>query len=209
MSTATITTALRARVIDQFARPHGPLGLVAGRIMANRATNVERNRWIIDLLEPDPTGRILEIGHGPGIALEALWPRLTTGSVTGVELSATMHRSARRRLRGAIATGRVALRIGDAQALPADLTDLSLIYGVNTSMFWHDRAATIADLARRLVPRGELALVYMPPPTADDDPADVAAELAADFRAAGLTGVRQDEMPFEPPAIATRGVRSP
>ena len=89
------------RVIDQFRHPSGVYGRVAGRIMATRDTNVGRNRWIAQILEPPPDARILEIGHGPGVAIEALLPTLDGGHVTGLEISPLMSRTAARRNRRA------------------------------------------------------------------------------------------------------------
>ena len=54
----------------QFGNPHGPLGRLAGRIMATRGSNIERNRWTVDLLELKPHHRVLEVGYGPGLAIE-------------------------------------------------------------------------------------------------------------------------------------------
>ena len=40
------------RLIANFGHPRGVLGRVAGAIMASRSSNVERNRWIAELLSP-------------------------------------------------------------------------------------------------------------------------------------------------------------
>lgn len=46
-----MTNALRRRAIEQFGNPHGLVGRLAGRIMASRSSNIERNRWAVDLLD--------------------------------------------------------------------------------------------------------------------------------------------------------------
>ena len=48
----------------------GLLGQLAGQVMANRSSNIERNRWMLELMRLKPRDRILEIGYGPGLALE-------------------------------------------------------------------------------------------------------------------------------------------
>jgi hypothetical protein len=55
-------------VYSQFGRPRGILGRVAGYVMANRPSNIERNDWVLSLLDIRASDRILEIGFGPGIA---------------------------------------------------------------------------------------------------------------------------------------------
>lgn len=196
---------IKDRVIANFHHPKGVYGWIAGRIMSTRDTNVARNRWVADILDPAPDARICEIGHGPGIAIEHLWPQLSSGSIVGVEVSELMSRQAARRNRKAIEARRVEFRIADSSALPVDLDGFDLIFGVNASMFWSDAQGAIDSLAQRLAPGGELVLVFMPPPTSDATAASVAEEYARQFTAAGLADVRHDEMDYDPPAIATRG----
>ncbi len=196
---------ITSRLVAQFSNPHGPLGRIAGHIMATRSTNVERNAWIARLLDPAPDADILEIGHGPGLAIEAIWPTLTTGHIVGVERSDLMSRTAAARNQAGVDAGRVTFRVGDAQRLPADLTGFDLIFGVNVSMFWTDPAATIGDLAGRLDPGGRLSLTYMPPPTAEETADAMGATLSGYFDAAGLQAIRVDTFEFDPPAVAVTG----
>ena len=195
------------RVIANFSHPRGVFGWVAGRIMSTRESNVARNRWIADILALEPDAKVCEIGHGPGLAIEALWPALTTGHVVGVEISELMSRTAARRNKAAVKAGKVDFRVADSANLPPDLDGFDLIFGVNASMFWPDTQSAINALVERLTPGGELVLVFMPPPTSDHSASAVAADYARCFAAAGLTDIRYDEMDHEPPAIATRGRR--
>ena len=56
-------------VVGQFHSPHGMGGHVAGWVMGHRSSNRERNRWVVSLLDVQPTDRVLEVGFGPGIAV--------------------------------------------------------------------------------------------------------------------------------------------
>lgn len=196
---------IKQRIIANFRHPKGIFGRIAGRIMATRATNVSRNLWVADVLDPPPDARICEIGHGPGLAIERLWPALTTGEIVGIEISELMSRTAARRNQAGIDAGRVQFRVGDSAALPDDIDNFDLIYGVNASMFWTDTSAAISGLTERLNPGGELVLVYMPPPTSDTPATEIANQYATHFTRAGLTDVRQDRLDSRPPTIATRG----
>ena len=57
-------------LVSQFHRPHGFGGRVAGWVMANRGSNRERNIWAVGLLDVQAQDRVLEIGFGPGIAIQ-------------------------------------------------------------------------------------------------------------------------------------------
>ncbi len=204
----SIKSHVRTRVIDQFHHPRGLYGRIAGRIMATRETNVARNQWIAEILDPPAGARILEIGHGPGIAIEALVPHLDGGHITGLEISELMSSTAARRNKDAVARGDVDFRVGDSASPPADLTDLDIIYAVNAAMFWTAPAEAIAELISRLSPGGELVFVFMPPPTSTESAETVAALTAEQFAAAGLIDIRHQEMDYEPKAIATRATTS-
>ncbi|MBG7603346.1 MAG: methyltransferase domain-containing protein [Actinobacteria bacterium] len=199
---------IKSSLIRQFGNPHGTLGLVAGRIMATRASNVERNLWIAEVLAPEPDAKILEIGHGPGIAIAQIWPQLTTGHIVGIDVSELMSKSAGKRNQDGVDRGVVEFRTGDAQHLPPDLQDLDVIYGVNVSMFWSDPRATISQLTKRLRPGGAITLAYMTPPTADRPAQSMAEELSAHFDATGLVRITTATFDFDPPAIAVTGHRA-
>ncbi len=69
-SRGEVVMSLRKVVVEQFGKPHGFLGRMAGWIMAWRPSNRERNHWTVDLLNIQSGDRFIEIGCGPGIALE-------------------------------------------------------------------------------------------------------------------------------------------
>ena len=199
---------IKSQLVKQFSNPHGPLGHLAGRIMATRSTNVERNRWIVELLDPTPDSQILEIGHGPGLAIESIWPQLSTGHIFGLELSPLMSSTAHDRNQAGVDAGRVSFRVGDAQHLPDEFAGFDLIFGVNVSMFWPDPAATVAELSTRLEPGGRLTISYMPPPTSDNSAETIGDELVGHFTNAGLIDIITDVFDFDPPAVAATGYRA-
>jgi hypothetical protein len=72
---------LTKEIIGQFKKPHGMLGVLAGAIMANRHSNIERNEWTLEQLTLKPSDRLLEIGFGPGIAIEKAARVITSGVI--------------------------------------------------------------------------------------------------------------------------------
>src|SRR5688572_26587830 len=103
-------------IARQFSQPSGLLGRVIGRGMAGR--NEREARWTVDLLAIQPDARVLEIGFGPGVAIQYAAERATRGHVSGIDYSEVMLKIARKRNATAIANGVVDLTKGDARSLP-------------------------------------------------------------------------------------------
>jgi SAM-dependent methyltransferase len=95
----------------QFGKPTGLVGRIAGAIMAHRGSNRERARWTVGLLEIDDEDRVLEVGFGPGIAIELAHQAARGVFVAGLHHSELMLRQAVRRNAVAIEDGQVDLRL--------------------------------------------------------------------------------------------------
>jgi len=63
-----MSTALSA-LVQQFGKPSGFLGVLAGIIMLVRPSNRLRNLRTLELLDVRPEDRVLEVGFGPGLAV--------------------------------------------------------------------------------------------------------------------------------------------
>lgn len=153
---------LSARVVHQFRQPTGNVGRLAGWIMATRPSNRLRNTRTLDLLELSTCDSVLEIGYGPGIAIELASRRVRTGRVVGIDHSAIMYAQARRRNARAIAAGVVRLHIGDVTELDSRLQRFDKVYSVNVVQFWPDPARVFATLRQLLNPGGTIATTFMP-----------------------------------------------
>src|SRR5262249_12503284 len=80
---AAMTSGLRKTIVRQFGRPTGLVGRLVGLVMAMRYSNRERNRRTIELLDIQPDDRVLEIGFGPGLAIEMAARLARSGCVVG------------------------------------------------------------------------------------------------------------------------------
>jgi len=203
-----VKTAIEQHLYDQFRRPRGPLGRVAGRIMSQRSSNIERSRWTVELLQLRPDARVLELGYGPGLGIQAALDAAPVGHVIGIDHSSTMRSMAANRNATALREGRATLLIGDAQDPPADLGVFDAIFCCNVWLFWNDPAVTIERLANMLEPAGTLAITHLPrhgAPSADDT--DRAARLIEEqMHEAGLHGVERTYLLLEPaPAVCVTG----
>jgi len=103
---------IRSALVRQFGRPTGLLGRLVGLIMVTCPSNLERNMRTLAQVDIQPDDRILEIGFGPGIAIERAAELAKRGKVIGVDHSEIMVRQASRRNATGIAAGRVDLRPG-------------------------------------------------------------------------------------------------
>src|SRR5713226_4294287 len=101
----------------QLGNPRGLLGRVIGWVIFAKG-NASINTWIVQLLDIQPTDHILEVGCGPGLALQGFAARAKEGHVAGIDASPIMVEQARRRNAAAIKAGRVEIQRGDASRLP-------------------------------------------------------------------------------------------
>ncbi len=155
-------SSLRQAIVRQFGKPTGLVGRLVGLVMATRPSNRERNRRTIDLLEIQPDDRVLEIGYGPGLAIEWAAERAHPGKVVGVDHSDLMRREAGRRNARAIEAGLVELHVASVDAMPAFDGPFDKVFAVNVYMFWPDPVRALARLAAVLKPRGTIALTFQP-----------------------------------------------
>lgn len=198
-TTATRRT-LRSRIVAQFGQPTGIVGRLVGLVMATRPSNRERNRRTIELLQIRDSDRLLEIGFGPGLAIEMAARLARSGKVVGVDHSEVMLRQASRRNRAAIAAGRVQLHLASADALPPFTEPFDKVMASNVHMFLDDPVSTLRRWLVITRPGGWVAITHQSRKQAatDADTAQVADRIAADLRAAGFTDVRIETLEMKP-----------
>ena len=86
--------------------------------MARTPSNQERIQWTIALLDIKPDDCLLEIGFGPGMAIERVSKIASEGFIAGVDHSAVMVRQASLLNARAIRGGKLMLRLGFVSNLP-------------------------------------------------------------------------------------------
>lgn len=188
------------KLIAQFARPVGFWGNVAGFIMAHRSSNLQRNEWAISLLNLQPDDRILEIGFGPGVAIQKMSRIVTQGLVVGVEHSEVMLEQAAKRNQKAIAAGRVGLILASISALPTFDTPFNNVLDINGFQFWKDKEAALRRLKELMYPGGTIALAHQPrnKKATENDATEAGEKFARYLEAAGFGDVRIERKLMKP-----------
>lgn len=143
----------------QLGNPRGLRGRMIGWVLAKN--NASINAWIVQLLDIQPTDHILEVGCGPGLAIQGFAARATHGLVKGIDPSPVMVKQARKRNAAAIKTGGVEIQQGDASKLPYGDDSFDKVVGVHVIYFWPDAVATLQELRRVLQPGGLVAMGFL------------------------------------------------
>jgi SAM-dependent methyltransferase len=120
---------------------------------------VAQRRATLELLDPQPGERVIDIGSGPGMLAadiaEAVGPR---GSVVGVDVSETMNEIARRTPRP---DGGAPMEfvLGDALALPGPDGGFDAAVSTQVYEYVEDMPAALAEARRVLRPGGRLLVL--------------------------------------------------
>lgn len=191
---------LKNLLISQFMKPKGLLGNLAGYIMAHRPSNRERIFWTISLLNIKPDDRILEIGFGPGVAIEQISKIITNGFVAGIDHSKVMVSQARKRNREGIHQGKVEIMPGSAADIPHFGQPFDKIFAINAFQFWNGPDEILKKLRKLLKPGGIIALTLQPrlKKATDEGATKIGEEIVKHLEKAGYSKVRLETKKMKP-----------
>jgi ubiquinone/menaquinone biosynthesis C-methylase UbiE len=149
---------VRQLLMRMFGRPKGVLGRLGGVIMAH--VNRDAAAQIIEMLHVRADDKILEVGFGPGVAIQLLLPRVPDGSVAGIDYSQEMVRQAAARNATALRNRRVDLRYGSVERLPFADETFDKAFAINSMQAWPDAGAGLREIQRVLKCGGKVALAF-------------------------------------------------
>ncbi|MFQ5859777.1 MAG: class I SAM-dependent methyltransferase [Anaerolineae bacterium] len=194
----------------QFGCPTGFWGALAGMIMAHRRQNRERNLWTISLLDIQQDDRVLEIGFGPGVAIQEISKIVVNGFVVGIDHSQAMVRQAEKRNAAAIRDGRVKLRLGSVSALPVFSEPFDKCFAVNAIHHWDEPIERLKGLRQLLGPSGLIAITEQPRSrgATDETAQEIGKEIVAALTKAGFSQIRIETKKMKPvSAVCALGIK--
>ena len=195
-------------IVAQFGKPTGLLGKFAGFIMSKRGSNLERNMWAISLLKLKPQDRVLEVGFGPGMAIQIMSDEITEGIVFGIDHSDVMLEQATKRNKDAIESGKVKLLLASVSSLPTFDQPFDKILDINTFQFWKNPIEDLRKVKVHLKPDGAIFIVHQPrKPGATEQDTDTAGnEFESYLRQAGFKDIGIQKKTMKPvPTVCVYG----
>jgi trans-aconitate methyltransferase len=123
----------------------------------------ERFNWAVDILDIHVGDNILEIGCGPGVAVELIAQQLTTGIITAIDRSKTMIERAVKRNKNYIDEKKAVLKTS-ALAQVTFNDSFNKVFAFNVNLFWTGRAVKELEIIKQyLEENGAFFLFYMAP----------------------------------------------
>lgn len=203
--------SLWGKVAKQFGKPEGFLGSVAGFIMSKRGSNIERNEWAISLLNIQPSDHVLEVGFGPGVAIQQMSELATDGVIYGIDHSELMVKKASNRNREAISSGKVKLTAASVADLPAFDEPVDKVLDINTFQFWEDPLNSLKEVKNIMKPDGVIAIAHQPrkPGSTEQDSDEAGEKFSKYLEEAQFKNVRIEKKMMKPvPTVCVLGENS-
>ncbi|MGF6173917.1 class I SAM-dependent methyltransferase [Ensifer sp. 4252] len=136
--------------------------------------------WAVEMVAPQPSDWLLEIGCGHGVAVTGVSEKLVDGRIVAIDRSATMIAAAKQRNVSYVAAGRAVLET--VELAQADFGDarFDAVFAIRVGVFARgDPSRELAVLARVLKPEGRFFLFHDEPAgNVDDISGRIEARLA-------------------------------
>ena len=172
-----------------FEKPKGLLGKITGLIMYFE--NRKINKWTIDQLKIQKNDRILEIGYGPGYAVQFILENYKPLRVDGIDVSEKMKETASKRNKNWMDSGSLRLFCGDVSQFETLSNTYDKIFSVNNYPLWEEQMKSLKQLFHFLKPGGKIILTVQP---REEDATDQTARLLGesmkqDLQKAGFSNI--------------------
>ncbi len=199
-----LVQSIRRFLRAQFGRPTGFWGNIVGKIMTYTPSNQHRIHWTISLLDIKPDDRLLEVGFGPGFAIELVSKMVSEGFIVGVDHSEAMVRQASKRNARAIRDGKVVLQLGSVSHLPKFNEPFDKLFTINSIHFWNEPIDCLKELRKLLKPGGLIAVTLQPrsQSATDTTTKEIGKELVMNLEHAGFSHVRLKIRQTKPVSVA-------
>lgn len=174
------------KIKDHFKKPKGCIGRLVGKQMAME--NKTLNKWTIKQLKIHPESNVLEVGYGPGYAMEFILNRYKHVHVDGIDISGTMKEEASHRLAPEADSEDVNLRVGDIAEMLLHPQYYDVVFTVNNYTLWENRYEGLWNIYSAMMSCGKIAITIQPrQEDAKENQANIfAKEIQSDLEAAGF-----------------------
>jgi ubiquinone/menaquinone biosynthesis C-methylase UbiE len=148
----------------------------------------ERLVWAVDVLDVQPSDRLLEVGCGHGVAVSLVCERLGDGRIVAVDRSTTMIEMAAQRNAAYVESGKASFATGLFDEVELGRQRFDKVYAFHVAAFWRRPAPTLDRARRLLAPAGALYLFnQLPGWGRPGSVEEFAARLGAVLREHGLS----------------------
>lgn len=155
-----IVKLIPPKVLSQQARkPSGIIGRYLMTKIFNRV-NADLNSFVKEVLDPQGTDRVLEIGFGTGKLINEIAAITTEGFVEGIDFSQAMLTQATKINKKYISAGRVKLHEGECSSLPFNNESFNKLCTANTLYFWKEPKNYFSEMFRVLKPGGKIVIGF-------------------------------------------------
>ena len=156
-STTLLSLISKKFLAAQLRQPSGLFGkFLMGDVLDRH--NEKMNHFAVEMLDLQPTDRVLDIGFGGGVTIKKMLSTIDTGKIYGVDFSEVMVEQAKQKFRSAIEAGKILIEFADVRKLPFDDNTFDKICTVNTIYFWEDPLASLRSIKRVLKDGGKLVV---------------------------------------------------
>ncbi|BFZ21670.1 hypothetical protein BsWGS_24709 [Bradybaena similaris] len=152
-----MASIIRSWFVNQVAKnlrlpQTGPAGWIACKYFERRNGFLETNAVHLCNIKPDH--KVLEIGFGPGLGLEAAYNIVKNGKgqVFGIDTSFYMVQKAQSRLKKGVRDKKVMLFHGSATQIPLNTDSVNRVFHCNCYYFWPSMRSVMREIYRVMQP---------------------------------------------------------
>ncbi len=180
---------MNTSMTEQFKRPKGFLGWVAGTIMS--IENRKLNQWTIQQARIKRGDHLLEIGFGPGYAVNWVMKNYSKTTLVGVDVSETMLELAENKNKDFIKKRRVLLKVDDIATFETNRR-FNKVFSVNNYTLWKEPKKSIENIYDVLTDKGIVSISFQPREKGASvkRTKEVGKEIAQWLRLSGFKNVR-------------------
>lgn len=154
-------TVLPKTTQEQLRKPSGE---GAGEILEFMETNNQPYLlWALDYLAAQPDQTILEIGPGPGFAINQLLRSIPRCHVTALDYSAEVIEHCRKRFSAAVEEEKLSLQVGTLETSHFGQHRFDRIFSAHVVYFIPDIASWFKGLNKLMMPSGRLVVHFDAP----------------------------------------------